>query len=173
MLLAILSDSHDNLPNLHAALDYCAQAKIATLLHCGDLANAETLQAVVERFTGDVHLVAGNADYDVAAFQTLSTSRRHLHFYGDVGQLSTEAGKIAWCHHPQLARTLAATGRYIAVFYGHTHRPWEEAVGTCQLINPGTIAGTFHRPTFAVYDTAAAQAQLILVDQLHGLKYMR
>jgi len=36
MLIGILSDIHDNLPNLQKALDQFSRRKIATLIFCGD-----------------------------------------------------------------------------------------------------------------------------------------
>ena len=167
MLLAIISDSHDNEPNVRTALDYCTAHGITTLLHCGDVANADTLKLIATSFPGQVHVIAGNADYDEDAFSQLARTHRHLKFYGAVGQLTTPDGTLGWCHHPGPAKALAQTGRYRAVFYGHTHRPWEELVNQCRLINPGTLAGLRYRATFATYDTATHTPQLILLDQLH------
>lgn len=166
MLIAVLSDSHDHEPNLRTALDYCASHGIETMLHCGDVAGQDALALLVNTFAGAVHVVAGNADYDLESFATLANAHPNLHFYGDLGQLTTPDGKIAWCHHPPQAQELARTGRYRAVFHGHTHRPWEEMIDDCKVINPGTLAGTFSRATFAVYDTATNTAGLVILDQL-------
>lgn len=169
MLLAILSDSHDHEPNLRTALGYCAAKGITELLHCGDVAGRDTLELLAKNFRGTAHVVAGNADYDPGAFTELANAHPSLHFYGEVGQLTTPEGKIAWCHHPPRALELARTGRYQAVFHGHTHTPWEQRVGDCPVINPGTLAGTYSRATFAVYDTATRTAKLIVLDQLNPL----
>ena len=49
--------------------------------------------------------------------------------------------KIAVVHYPEKARALAESGKYEMVFYGHTHKPWEERIGQCRLVNPGELAG--------------------------------
>lgn len=52
------------------------------------------------------------------------------------------------------------------MFYGHTHKPWEETVGKATLLNPGTLAGLWYKPTFALVDLATRKATLKLVERL-------
>ena len=42
MLIAIISDIHDNIPNLKKVLDYCRENKVEKIICCGDLATLET-----------------------------------------------------------------------------------------------------------------------------------
>lgn len=69
-------------------------------------------------------------------------------------------------HRPSQAREMAKSGQYDLIFYGDNHKAWEEKVGDCQLINPGTLAGLFAMATFAVYDTMTRKADLKIVYQL-------
>ncbi|MFH1029736.1 MAG: metallophosphoesterase family protein [bacterium] len=74
--------------------------------------------------------------------------------------------KIAFTHFPWKAKELAKSGKYKYIFYGHTHKPWEEKVGNCKMINPGTLAGMFYKATFAVFDTNTGQLDLKLLERL-------
>ena len=51
MKIAIISDVHDNIPNLKKVLDYCASNKIEKIICCGDLASLETLDYLNDNFT--------------------------------------------------------------------------------------------------------------------------
>ena len=69
-------------------------------------------------------------------------------------------------HFPAEAKKMAQSGKYDLVFYGHTHRAWDEKVGNCHMINPGELAGQFYKSTFAVYDTDTEKLELKILEQL-------
>ena len=77
------------------------------------------------------------------------------------------ARKIVFVHFPEIARKLAESGKYDFVFYGHTHKPWEEMIGKCKMLNPGNVAGEIYPPTFAVWNTKDDSFKLI---RIHDLK---
>ena len=85
---------------------------------------------------------------------------------GQLGELEIDAKKFAFTHRPEFARGLASTGKYDFVFYGHTHKPWEEKIGFCRLINPGNLAGMFFKSTFAVYDTKQDKLELKILEKI-------
>jgi putative phosphoesterase len=64
MLIAIISDIHDNIPNLKKALDYCMLNKIEKIICCGDLASLETLDFLNDNFGGEIFYTFGNMDND-------------------------------------------------------------------------------------------------------------
>ena len=64
MLIAIISDVHDNIPNLKKVLDYCAQNSVEKIICCGDLASLETLDFLNDNFPGEIFFVFGNMDND-------------------------------------------------------------------------------------------------------------
>jgi len=72
-----------------------------------------------------------------------------------LGEVGLGGKKIAWTHFPQFAKPLAVTGKYDAVFYGHTHKKHEEKIGKTLLVNPGNIMGNPGPASFAVYDTSS------------------
>src|ERR1035441_7663655 len=62
MLIAIISDIHDNIPNLKKVLDYCAQNSVEKIICCGDLASQETLDFLCDNFSGEIFFTFGNMD---------------------------------------------------------------------------------------------------------------
>jgi hypothetical protein len=62
--------------------------------------------------------------------------------------------KIFITHYPDLAKPMAKTGIYDAVFYGHNHLKNEDKIDDCLVVNPGEISA--HKTgvaTFVIYDT--------------------
>ncbi|MBU4466938.1 metallophosphoesterase [Patescibacteria group bacterium] len=168
MKIAIVSDSHDNLATAKKAIAWLNKEKIKTLLHCGDVCSPSMLRAIAKLFKGKVYLVFGNVDGD--RFNMLRPKAegklKNVVFCGDSGEITVAGKKIAFCHFPLTAQGLAASKKYDFVFYGHTHRPWEEKIGKTKLVNPGTLAGMFNKATFAVYDTKTDKLELKLVERL-------
>lgn len=180
MLIAIISDIHNNEVNLKKVLNYCKENKINTIICCGDLASEETLEYLNDNFSGAIHYTFGNMDNDqLHSFSPArgGTSRsdreegeiekyKNTFLYKDFGEIEIGDKKIAFVHFPEIARRLCETGKYNFVFYGHTHKPWEETIGNCKMLNPGNVAGEIYPPTFAVWDTENDSFKLIRVHSL-------
>ncbi|MDX9893715.1 MAG: YfcE family phosphodiesterase [Patescibacteria group bacterium] len=166
MKIAILSDSHDNVPNIEKCLDWLAKNNIAAIIHCGDLAAPSMIvNEFGPKFKGQFHFVHGNvADRELN--QTLSAKFANVTCHGDQGELELNGKKIVFNHYPDSAKALAESGKYDLVFYGHDHTPWEKTIGQTKMLNPGTLAGLFNKATFAVYDTATDKAELIILEKI-------
>jgi len=63
MLIAVLSDCHDNIWNLEKVLPKLDKAEV--VLFCGDFCAPFTLKLLAEGFTRPIHAVFGNNDGDV------------------------------------------------------------------------------------------------------------
>lgn len=166
MLLGIISDTHDNLPNIYSALDFFKKQGITTIIHCGDVCAPSVMKEIAEKFSGAVHLVFGNVDGDTQKMKELGKNLPNLTLHGEQGQVEIDGKKIGFVHYPREAEAMATDGDFDAVFYGHDHKAWEKQIGKTTLRNPGTLAGLFAKPTFAVYDTTTNKAKLILVETL-------
>ena len=176
MLIAIISDIHNNETNLKKVLDYCRQQEIDSIICCGDLASDETLEFLNDNFSGTIHYTFGNMDNDQLRSFKFADQYRNTVIYKDFGETVIDGQKIAFVHFPEDARVLAGSGKYDFVFYGHTHKPWEEtiqfpasaesSVRRCKMTNPGNVAGEIYLPTFAVWDTGENNFKLILVHKL-------
>ena len=171
MKIAIVSDTHNNWANFKKAIDWIMhpsghkQEKIQLILHCGDICSQEIIDQAQEYFDNDIKFVKGNADYDLPDLP----EKMELEFNGK---------RIGFAHFPDIAKKMAQSEKFDAVFYGHTHRPWDEKIstqnpldikagkGNCHMINPGELAGQFFKPTFAIYDTATGELELKILEKL-------
>ena len=153
MKIAVVSDTHNNMATFKKAIDWIKKEGIRLILHCGDICNQETIDDAKKNFDGEIKFVRGNADFDLPDLPA---------------SMEIESGgkKIAFTHFPNEAKKLAQSGKFDVVFYGHTHRPWDEKVGECHMINPGELAGQYQKPTFAVYDTTTEELQLKILEKL-------
>jgi hypothetical protein len=180
MLLAIISDTHDNLAILEKAAEWMNKNGIKQIIHCGDICAEQTLKDLSQLFKGKIHVVFGNVDGDVfaVAHNRFATTNKtglkdyykkktpNVTLYGEIGELKINDLKIAFVHQPKIARALALSGKYNLVFYGHTHKPWEEKVRDCRLINPGNLSNMLYKATFAVYDTKTGKLELKILEKL-------
>jgi len=166
MKIAIVSDSHDNLPNIEKFLEYVNANNVEMIIHCGDLAAPVVIKKELgPKFKGQIHFINGNvADRELN--EEFAKEFAHVTFHQDLGELEIDGQKIAFVHFPWLADELAEKGKYDLIFYGHDHKPWEKTIGKTRLLNPGTLAGMFNKATFAIYDTKTNQAKLILLETL-------
>ncbi len=196
MKIAILSDIHNNEVNLQKVLDFCAREKVEAIVCCGDLASKEVLDLMNEKFSGKIYYTFGNADYkELVSLWTGSSAHRvagsnekvvyrNTFLYKDFGEAiipapaGGEAGRggsvIAFVHYPDIAKSLARTGKYDFVFYGHTHKPWIVSADAPSgkkytLLNPGTTGGEIYPPTFAIWDTTKDKEPFHL-NRIHDLK---
>ena len=158
MRIGIVSDVHDALPNLRAALGELRRAD--ALLVAGDLCSPFVLPLLAEGFAhGDVHVVFGNNDGDRFRMERLASELANVHLHGEVwtGELGGRA--IAMTHFPGVAQAMDG-GRFDAIVYGHDHRHRVERTGAGGWrLDPGSLMGYDPAvreevpPTFLIYDT--------------------
>ncbi len=160
MRIAVLSDIHGNLAYLEMAKKIIDTEKLELVVVCGDIQDVETLQEL-DGWKQHVYIVLGNADYEIRYkldAGLIWTERAEI--FLDFGVLNIGGAKIAFCHYPRMAERLAEENKFDIVFYGHTHKPWEEKKGKTVLLNPGEIQARDGRPTFAIYDISKMKAEL-------------
>lgn len=166
MLIAIISDIHDNLANLKKCLDWCRQNRIRKILFCGDMTNLETIQNLAG-FAGEIFMVKGNEElYEESSLSKFTNIR----WLGETGVIEIDGQQIGLGHQPKKIETLLKRAKTPLdyIFYGHTHKPWLEKRGATIVVNPGNIAGTWYQATFATIDTRTKKLELkILADLGH------
>ena len=165
MKFAIISDTHGNVPNFEKAVNWLNKEKISLILHCGDIGNPESLKESLADFKGEFLGVLGNMDVDYKK-DISEYNFGKVKVEEEILKIKIESKKIAITHRPEQARILAESKDFDLVFYGHTHRPWEEKIGDCRLINPGELAGQINKPTFAVYDTETGELKLKILEKI-------
>jgi uncharacterized protein len=163
MKLAVISDIHDNVSNLEKCLVWISKNNIDSIICTGDVTSDDTINYLAENFSGSIHLVKGNADF---YNEKLLIRHPNIIFYGKVGRAEFLKKNLGFCHEPYLFEKVAELGKVNLVFYGHTHKPWEEQRGKVRFVNPGTLSGMFQMATFAVYDAENDELVLQIVDRL-------
>jgi putative phosphoesterase len=163
MLIAILSDIHDNIWKLAEAINKIGQTEAELLIFCGDFCAPFTLKQLAEGFTGPIHVVWGNNDGDKWLLTTIAAAAGNVTLHGELAELEVAGQKIGVNHYPPIGQRLAESGAYDLVCYGHDHLARIEQVGETLLVNPGEVMGRFGKSTFALYDTESRTAELVEV----------
>lgn len=157
MKIAILSDIHDNLWNLRAAIGH-ASGECAELICCGDLCSPFVVDQLA-MFLGPVHIVIGNNDADLMRITRKTNDRVRMH--GEFFEGTIDGKKVAVNHFDNIVRPIAYSGLYDLVCYGHNHEFRVMQLGKTTVINPGPVMGAKFpggkwqdvTPTFVIYDT--------------------
>lgn len=165
MIIGVLSDIHDNLNNLGKALDLAKSNKVEALIFCGDFCAPFAAKMLAESGL-PVYAVFGNNDGDRFSISQIVKNFSNFHLFGEyIGDeqniLKLGGIKIGVTHYPFYAKTMAKTGWYDAVFYGHSHKSDKQKFGNCLMLNPGEIAGVFGEPSFAVLDTELRSSNVV------------
>ncbi|MDD3072265.1 MAG: metallophosphoesterase family protein [Candidatus Pacebacteria bacterium] len=147
--IAIISDTHNNYAIAKKIVEILKSEKINFIIHCGDIGEPDYLKEAFKGFK--VRAVLGNMDEGYGSIKEYQKPPEII-VCEKTKEEEINGKKIAFNHFPKEAKELAKTGKYDFVFYGHTHKPWEEKVGSCILLNPGNATGTFYKATFAIYD---------------------
>lgn len=165
MLIAICSDSHDNLVNIDTFLAFCNKEKVDVIFHCGDWCAPSVLTYFRDSFAGSIYGVYGNVHGEAETITKFSEDL-HITMKEDKLPITLEKIRILLTHYPDVAKEMATTGEYDLIFYGHNHKPWQEKIEKTYLVNPGTLAGMFYRASFATYDTVTKKMDLKILDQM-------
>jgi len=158
VILGIISDTHDNLPKIKAAMELFVSRGIGRVIHCGDYCSPFALAPIKEAGFRDVFGVFGNNDGEKLWMNTL---------FSNIGKIekppafiNIEGRRIAVLHEPMPDDVMAALPVDIVLF-GHTHqkvlRPGKPVV-----VNPGECCGYLTgRATVAIVDTGTLEAEII------------
>lgn len=162
MKLAIISDIHENFHNLVMFLNEVKKHHVDKIIFLGDFMNNGIAKTLAD---SDIPVISiwGNNDGDKVAITKTALSKGSNLTVGfdtfDV--LEIDNRKIFITHYPLLAKPMAKSGEYDAVFYGHNHVKNIDKINDCIIVNPGEISA--HKTgtaTFAIYDTKTNTAEI-------------
>lgn len=165
MMIAIISDIHDNLFNLKKFLNWSIKNKVEKIICCGDLSNATTLQFLATNFGGDIFLVNGNAETyekkDVMKY-------KNIKFYEETGVINIKNINFGLCHQVYKAKKIIkeTKNKIDFIFYGHSHKPWLEKVNNIFMANPGNLADILYPASFAILNTKNKKLELKILHNL-------
>ena len=167
MKIAIIADIHDNAHNLVLALKKIYSYKdVEKIIFLGDFAGA-AIAGLLCSSTVPVFAIWGNNDGDkalISKFAYKEGSNLEVGFDTfDILEIGNR--KIFLTHYPLLAKPMAKSGEFDAVFYGHNHLKNKERIGDCLVMNPGEIgAYKTGKASFAIYDTETNDAEIIEIE---------
>jgi putative phosphoesterase len=165
MRLAVLSDIHDNIWKLAAAIE--AVQNTDALLCCGDLCSPFIIHQLGGSYARPIHIIFGNNDADLFRITANARKYAHITLHGEFFRAEFDSRKVAAVHFDNIARPLAASGEFDLVCFGHNHIYEIARPSRTLLVNPGPIMGAKFGPggaaidvpsTFVIYDTATASA---------------
>ena len=164
MKVGIISDSHDNVPNVQSAVRYFNSIGVEAVLHCGDFVSPFSLFPFTELKCEKLYMVFGNNDGEKRGIKELAQANRWI-----IGkppmELEIHGKKIVMLHEPDALKNLRGGDRHVIV-YGHTHRPVVEKENGRLIINPGEGGGwTSGRPTLAVADLETMEAEIRAIEK--------
>lgn len=161
MKMAIYSDIHDNLHNLKLVIKKMKELEVEKAFCLGDFISPPIIKEIIasEIIT---FAIWGNNDGEKVVITMLAENSDTFHISTKTFAVQEEAGKkVFLSHYPDIARSMAKSGDYDAVFYGHDHTTlFETLENDCILANPGEVAAsTTDRCTFMVWDTETNDLQ--------------
>jgi hypothetical protein len=167
MIIAVMSDSHDNIWNLRDALAIIKNRNVEMIIHCGDFIAPFALTEL-DQGGVPVHGVFGNNDGDKYLLTKFSfTSLTNVTLYDPVGLVDTDGFKIAFTHHGIVGEGLAAGGKFDLVCFGHSHKYYFKKFDRTILLNPGEIMGKDGLPSFCLVDTDTGNVEKIELVPIH------
>lgn len=167
-----MSDTHDNLPAIAKAVEEMNKRKVDILIHLGDHVSPFSIDML-----GDVdaerHAIYGNNDGDVATLGTVAR-KRDIRLHRMPHEMMLGDKKAILFHGFGTPNTtlaiidsVAESGRYGLVLYGHTHKVDVRTVADTLIINPGEVFGHLSgKSSIAVLDTRTSNVNVVTLD--HG-----
>jgi len=168
MLIAIISDTHDNKTNILKAVSMMNDRNVEALIHCGDFCSPfvkNWFDKLDELIKQNFYGVFGNNDGDHIFLKQNLGKICNLVENGNEWLLEFEGKKVFASHMPKqgVIQALAHSGKFDYVFSGHTHAIVNEKYENGVIVlNPGEACGYLTgKGSFAILDTNADKAEII------------
>jgi len=155
--IGLLSDSHDDMAAIAKAVALFNAEGVVQVLHAGDIVSPFTFE-VFRGLQAPLGGVFGNNDGDRLLLRERSAGalRPQPHF------VTLDGLRIVIVHEPPLVRSLARSGDFDCVVYGHTHEPDVRREAAALVVNPGKAAVLDKgRATVAVLETETREARIV------------
>ncbi len=163
MKIGVISDTHDNLPNIRKAVQVFSKNGVEAVIHAGDFCSPFTLPefAPLSEIGVKMHAVFGNNDGDRVLLAKKGAG--FCTFTDGTCFVTLDGRKIAVMHYPDLADDLFRAGAYDLVVYGHNHKMRVEG-GEKKLLNPGTCSGYLaDAATVALLETRTMAVEIVRI----------
>ena len=162
MLVGLISDTHDNVNMIKAAIKRLNELDVGLVLHAGDYISPFTAKPYAELKAKMIGVYGNNCAEREKLKEVYAVVGKEL--VGNFAEVEAGGRRIALLHgHDEsLLRSLIAHGIYDVVVHGHDHKTKIAKVGSTLVINPGEAGGWLYgRSTFAVLDTEKLTTEII------------
>ena len=158
MLIGVLSDTHDRLPAIDAALGLFADRAVQAVIHAGDFVAPFAVRRL-QRYCGPLHAVYGNNDGERKILKKLMPLVQD-------GPLFIEyAGRVILVQHSMDQCSPDDIDRADIIITGHTHEGESHTERRKLFLNPGECCGWVNgRCTAAILDTTGPSAEICKLE---------
>ena len=156
--VGIMSDSHDNMPAIRAAVELFNERKIDLVIHAGDLVAPFTAREI-KKLKCPYKIILGNNDGEILGLYRIYEGN----VFQPPHQLKINDKKMLVLHDPILLNTLKNNKSFDVIIYGHDHTAsiTEEPAGQL-IVNPGECGGWLSgKSTVAIWDVLDNNVDLI------------
>ncbi|MGB9741140.1 MAG: metallophosphoesterase [Candidatus Bathyarchaeia archaeon] len=163
MIVGLIADTHDRLPNVEKAVKKFNAEEVELVLHAGDY----VAPFVIPKFKdlkAKLIGVFGNNDGDRELLRKRFSEYNNLEIRGSFAEIIADNVKIALIHGTEnaLLKALIESGGFDVVVHGHSHEAEIYRKGKTLVVNPGEACGYLTgRSTIAFLDTAKQEARII------------
>lgn len=162
MLIGLISDTHDHVPNIKKAVAEFKERNVDLVLHAGDYCSPFT----IPEFEGlNLKGIFGNNDGDkyllISKFNEIGAE-----IAGDFLKLQAGGLLIALYHgtYAEITHSLCHSGRYDVVVSGHIHEKVNRVIAETVHINPGTAHGFGDEASIAFLDTETKEIEFVALN---------
>ena len=154
MLIGVISDTHDRLPMIDAALVLFSQRAVEAVIHPGDFVAPFAVRRFL-RYKGPLHATYGNNDGERAGLKALMPQLAEGPLRLSLGGRAILVHHfIDWCDPNDIAKS-------DIIITGHTHEVVNRFDRGKLFLNPGECCGWVHgRCTVAILDTDGQSAEV-------------
>ncbi|MCC6028661.1 MAG: metallophosphoesterase [Candidatus Korarchaeum sp.] len=165
MLIGVMSDSHDDVESIERALEIFQRIGVDEIIHLGDLISPFALIPILNSGI-PFRILRGNNDSEVLV--ALMSNEGGIYHPSPV-ELEINGKRFLIFHGfgekdltKFVAISLARSGRFDFILYGHTHEVHVERVNEALVVNPGETCGKLSgRRTIAVVDTEEKKVEIL------------
>jgi len=135
--VGIMSDSHDNMPAIRAAVELFNERKVDLVIHAGDLVAPFTAREI-KKLKCPYKIILGNNDGEILGLYRIFEENVFQPPY----QFKINDKTVLVLHDPILLNPLKKCKSFDLIIYGHDHTAFVTDEPTGQLIvNPGECGG--------------------------------
>ncbi|NYT05852.1 MAG: metallophosphoesterase [Methanomicrobiales archaeon] len=163
MLVGIISDTHDHLPLVRAAVGFFNSHGAELVLHAGDFISPFVIPELAQ-CTMPVVGVFGNNDGDRALLLAKCAETGNVSIRGSFAEVDAGGFLIGLVHghEKELLGSLVRSCAFDCIVHGHTHEAGSYRVGEMLVVNPGEACGYLSgSATLALLDTEERSARIV------------